>query len=478
MAVCPYPWMTLPFPAGPLLCCFAARYFEQYNVRNRGHEHFSGSGKGGKGRPPPSSSKLKDEDVVDAQRLRGYDFSHLRGVKLIASAPGPTAMGVHSGPGVWNWGHLGLRRALADLLGRPPPQVPGAAAAPGRSGSAGGGSGGESKPSRWNPDPPAPGLRLALQFTSLGSVAEKTLCGQLADSFLGRFAARGAADLARYGKALKPPSASPASSGGGAKGGGPRGGGWRPPLPLELVVPTAEQVRRSTEGYAGGASIPLPTKNVAKEAYRQGGRNACQLAQYGGGAGALGRSRTLPHIKTYCLYELESPADPGDRGASSSSSSSSAAAARAGGGVKVHYCVLTSANLSNTAWGTLQLCDSGSPELKLQNYELGLLFFESCEAGRGAGSVAGTSVPSSRPLVPVGSIDEARLGAAAPPPHGAMAEARLLPLPYALPPRPFSFYDEPWTVDGAHREPDGLGRQWPFRVEKYGHGATSRQGFA
>jgi hypothetical protein len=80
----------------------------------------------------------------------------------------------------------------------------------------------------------------------MGSIHEKWLYNQFADSMLGV----GDQDsyLSRYGSKLK----------------AAKGGKWVAPLPIELVVPSVEKVRSSTEGYAGGGSIPLPQKNIGK----------------------------------------------------------------------------------------------------------------------------------------------------------------------------------------------------------------------
>ena len=203
------------------------RYFDQYNMRAKKHSSggLSGGGKGGRGSggkgsrtttegAPTASSATGN--VVNSARLRQFDFSGIRGVKIIASAPGLTSFGSHYGEEVFNWGHLALRRALANIQRR---------------------SGGSFLSS--------PDVRLLCQFTSMGSTSEKWLYNQFTDSLLGRLDEFD--DLKKYGRALKTPKGQ---------------SNWIPPVPIELVVPSVEKVRCSTEGYAGGASIPLPAKNI------------------------------------------------------------------------------------------------------------------------------------------------------------------------------------------------------------------------
>jgi len=187
-------------------------------------------------------------------------------------------------------------------------------------------------------------------------------------------------------------------------------GGWKSPVPLEFVIPTVEKVRCSTEGYPGGASIPIPYKNICRDWVRP------LLRHYGDGAGTLrGRGRTLPHIKSYVAY---SPPDP----------PSSASSSCSGTSLKVHWFLLTSANMSLTAWGQLQNCDTGSPELKICSYELGILLYNEDDDG-------------SQPLVPTYLSS------------GASSEARLLPIPYSLPPRAYEHHDMPWNVNVDQRQP-------------------------
>ncbi|OVA11144.1 Tyrosyl-DNA phosphodiesterase [Macleaya cordata] len=115
----------------------------------------------------------------------------------------------------------------------------------------------------------------------------------------------------------------------------------RTPLGLgkELIVwPTVEDVRCSLEGYAAGSCIPSPQKNVEKDFLKK------YWAKWK--ANHTGRCRAMPHIKTYTRYN----------------------------GQNLAWFLLTSANLSKAAWGALQKKDS---QLMIRSYELGVLFLPS-----------------------------------------------------------------------------------------------------
>mmetsp|Transcript_39873 Transcript_39873/g.51386 ORF Transcript_39873/g.51386 Transcript_39873/m.51386 type:complete len:610 (+) Transcript_39873:100-1929(+) len=204
------------------------------------------------------------EVIFDPSCFKEYSFNHLRGVKLIASAPGCDRskfgrdFGVHQGREAWHWGHLSLRQTTAKLQAKTRYQL-------GKVQS----------------------THALCQFTSMGNISEKWLAGQFLDAMLGEQST----SLARYGASAKKPK-----------------NGWLSQVHarIEFVVPTVEDVRTSVEGYAAGVSIPLPSKNMDRDWVRP------LFHRYGTKDEA--RNRSMPHIKTFCCYDTIS---------SSSSSSSS-----------------------------------------------------------------------------------------------------------------------------------------------------------
>eukprot|EP01134_Creolimax_fragrantissima_P007324 CFRG7324T1 len=137
---------------------------------------------------------------------------------------------------------------------------------------------------------------------------------------------------------------------------------------LRLVIPTTEEVRNSIEGWCGGGEIPMYLKNhkpfLRDYLYRFGYNGATNHARNF-------RECALPHIKTYTLRNNDTHS--------------------------LAWFMLTSSNLSRTAWGQIEQpkqtykkqyrtdnaynTDTSTstsalipPHLHVQSYELGVLF--------------------------------------------------------------------------------------------------------
>ncbi|XP_042517578.1 tyrosyl-DNA phosphodiesterase 1 isoform X2 [Macadamia integrifolia] len=190
-----------------------------------------------------------------------------------------------------------------------------------------------------------------------------------------------------------------------------------------IIWPTVEDVRGSLEGYAAGNAIPSPQKNVEKDFLKK------YWAKWK--ATHTGRCRAMPHIKTYTRYS----------------------------GQKLAWFLLTSANLSKAAWGALQKNNS---QLMIRSYEehsilvsimLVLLWVQvTCGSSQNAGG-------RKRELVTLcwrgnQSIDSS-------------SEVIPLPVPYELPPQPYSSEDVPWSWDRRCSKKDVYGQVWPRQVKLY-----------
>jgi hypothetical protein len=140
--------------------------------------------------------------VVDTQSIREFDFSPFRGVKLIASVPGPTEHGVHYGEALFRWGHMALRAALNKHCTKPVTQE----------------------------------TRIVSQFTSLGRMDEKWLTREFADSLVGARLERTCSGMC----CANGTGVCVCEIRGYANPHGRSAGGADL---LQLVVPTAEQVR-------------------------------------------------------------------------------------------------------------------------------------------------------------------------------------------------------------------------------------------
>ncbi|XP_015574204.1 tyrosyl-DNA phosphodiesterase 1 isoform X1 [Ricinus communis] len=211
----------------------------------------------------------------------------------------------------------------------------------------------------------------------------------------------------------------------------------RTPLGLgepRIIWPTVEDVRCSLEGYAAGNAIPSPLKNVEKDI----------LKKYWSKWKAThsGRCRAMPHIKTFTRYN----------------------------GQKLAWLLLTSANLSKAAWGALQKNNS---QLMIRSYELGVLFLPSSYKNHGCrlsctdhgarsedeyGLLADSEEPKTELVTLMWQG-----------PKDPSSQVIPLPVPYELPPQPYSSEGEdvPWSWDRRYSKKDVYGQVWPRLVQLY-----------
>ncbi|VVB14553.1 unnamed protein product [Arabis nemorensis] len=188
-----------------------------------------------------------------------------------------------------------------------------------------------------------------------------------------------------------------------------------------IIWPTVEDVRCSLEGYAAGNAIPSPLKNVEKPFLKK------YWAEWKADHSARGRA--MPHIKTFTRYSDQNLA----------------------------WFLLTSSNLSKAAWGALQKNNS---QLMIRSYELGVLFLPSpiktqgckfsCIENNQSTMKAKHEIEKRRKLVTMtwkGDRD--------------LPEIISLPIPYQLPPKPYTPEDVPWSWDRGYSKKDVYGQVWP-----------------
>ncbi|XP_024530041.1 tyrosyl-DNA phosphodiesterase 1 [Selaginella moellendorffii] len=196
----------------------------------------------------------------------------------------------------------------------------------------------------------------------------------------------------------------------------------------QIIFPTVEDVRQSLEGYRAGAAIPSPAKNVEKPLLKK------YWSRWQ--AEHTGRSRAMPHIKTFVRFRENALA----------------------------WVCLTSSNLSKAAWGALQ---KNKTQLMIRSYELGVVFLPSmlskfknrysCTEDLpliNENEACKTGAPNVKlyTLAATESMDEE---------EDTNAKIIRLPLPYALPPPRYSSQDEPWKWDKQYLHPDVYGKRWP-----------------
>uniref|UniRef100_A0A1D1XM86 Tyrosyl-DNA phosphodiesterase 1 n=1 Tax=Anthurium amnicola TaxID=1678845 RepID=A0A1D1XM86_9ARAE len=200
----------------------------------------------------------------------------------------------------------------------------------------------------------------------------------------------------------------------------------------QIIWPTVEDVRCSLEGYAAGNAIPSPQKNVEKEFFKK------YWAKWK--ASHTGRCRAMPHIKSYTRYS----------------------------GQNLAWFLLTSANLSKAAWGALQKNNS---QLFIRSYELGVLFLPSRLQG-GLSSFSCTDNGGIRQVLPESKNNEkhkTRLVTLCWQRNKATDSCDVIPLPvpYELPPQPYTSEDVPWSWDRRYSKKDVYGEVWPRQVQLY-----------
>ncbi|WKY04967.1 hypothetical protein Q1695_005738 [Nippostrongylus brasiliensis] len=107
---------------------------------------------------------------------------------------------------------------------------------------------------------------------------------------------------------------------------------------LFLVYPCVEDVRHSLEGYSAGDSLPYQESTAKRQPWLR--EYMCKWRSE-----SRGRSKAMPHVKTYTDIVDGNP----------------------------QWILVTSANLSKAAWGDLQ---KNKSQLMVRSYELGVLILD------------------------------------------------------------------------------------------------------
>ncbi|XP_067894350.1 tyrosyl-DNA phosphodiesterase 1 [Heterodontus francisci] len=173
-------------------------------------------------------------------------------------------------------------------------------------------------------------------------------------------------------------------------------------VPLRLVYPTVENVRTSLEGYPAGGSLPYAIDTAQKQPWL-----SSFFSRWS--AEVTGRSRAMPHIKTY----MRASPDFGE----------------------LAWFVVTSANLSKAAWGALE---KNGFQLMIRSYELGVLYLPKA-----------FGIETGRFSVRQGQLPDCK------------ASVMSFPVPYDLPPQHYSGKDRPWIWNIPYlHAPDTYGNIW------------------
>ncbi|KAH0103549.1 phospholipase D/nuclease, partial [Aureobasidium melanogenum] len=192
---------------------------------------------------------------------------------------------------------------------------------------------------------------------------------------------------------------------------------------VRIIFPTANEIRRSLDGYQSGSSIHMKLdSDVQKKQLSylmpllctwagdtNGDRNGVQQA---------GRRRAAPHIKTFIRFS--------DNDCN-----------------KIDWTLVTSANLSKQAWGEMA---NKNREVNIASFEIGVLVCPQWLAGEGEKA---SMVPAFKKDSPdVNTTSEG---------FDRVIGVRM---PYDLPLAPYAGNEVPWCAERSHDEPDWKGVMW------------------
>ena len=202
---------------------------------------------------------------------------------------------------------------------------------------------------------------------------------------------------------------------------------------FSLIFPTADEIRRSLDGYGSGGSIHCKTQGNTQEKQLQylrpylchwAGDHASTSGSTSTGIDQsvheAGRRRAAPHIKTYMRFS-----DPGM--------------------TKLDWAMVTSANLSKQAWGAEA---NAAGEVRVCSYEVGVVVWPDLFGAKN----------ERIEMIPVFKKDS-------PTENDFAAESAKkaigLRMPYDLPLVPYAKAELPWCASASDAELDWMGRAWP-----------------
>lgn len=170
--------------------------------------------------------------------------------------------------------------------------------------------------------------------------------------------------------------------------------------PMHLLYPSVEDVRTSLEGYPAGGSLPYSIQTAQKQLWLHSYFHRWK-------ANATGRSHAMPHIKTFMRASPDF--------------------------TQLAWFLITSANLSKAAWGALE---KNNTQVMVRSYELGVLYVPSAFNMK--------TFPVQKNPFPVSSSTSVGF-----------------PVPFDLPPTPYSTKDQPWIWNIPYNQaPDTHGNVW------------------
>lgn len=199
--------------------------------------------------------------------------------------------------------------------------------------------------------------------------------------------------------------------------------GQQPKPAVRVIFPTADEIRRSLDGYQSGSSIHMKLdSDIQKKQLIYMKPLLCTWAgdtnEDRNGVQQAGRRRAAPHIKTFIRFS--------DNDCS-----------------KIDWTLMTSANLSKQAWGELA---NKNQEVNISSFEIGVLVCPQWLAGEGETAC----------MVPVFKKDKPDMD----PTSERFDKLIGVRMPYDLPLASYTGNEVPWCAERAHDEPDWKGVMW------------------
>jgi tyrosyl-DNA phosphodiesterase-1 len=191
---------------------------------------------------------------------------------------------------------------------------------------------------------------------------------------------------------------------------------------FRIIFPTADEVRRSLNGYRSGSAIHTKIQTAAQSKQLQylkpflnhwAGDGAQHSLNAPKSTSDAGRKRAAPHIKTYIRFSDSNKA-------------------------QIDWMLVTSANLSKQAWGE---ASNAAGEVRICSYEVGVLVWP------GLFGEKATMVPTFRSDAPKAEQNSGEV----------IVAARM---PYDLPLTPYAKDDVPWCATASYTEPDWMGETY------------------
>lgn len=190
-----------------------------------------------------------------------------------------------------------------------------------------------------------------------------------------------------------------------------------------IIFPTADEIRRSLDGYQSGNSIHMKLDSVMQKAQLK--YMEPLLCTWSGDTKEdkdrvrqAGRRRAAPHIKTFIRFSDDSC-------------------------TRIDWTLVTSANLSKQAWGEMA---NKQGDVNIKSFEIGVLV---CPQWLADGEERVAMVPAFKKDKPdVGNVVE------------ELDKIIGVRMPYDLPLTPYGEDEEPWCAERQHAEPDWKGVVW------------------